>query len=1041
MLALLRLATIGSSVTLTLTEHLGLPVVKRPEWQQNVSHVLEVDGVEHPETKTAIVTFAGKRDLSYIDGAVMLGLSIQKYVPGYPMVALVIQDMKLAYQHLLENAGWTLVIVPNWDYEYCGVDCDTTFLGRWHDSFEKINTFRLPFRRVLFLDSDTYVFSSRLTEMITAELPDGHIAMAKDGCKSEYNSGVMFYQPDLEVFKDMLVMVSNRKREKILDQELINSAYENKVVEFPREFNCVDTMGVQPGQKKACDFHCSASVVVAHFTGHPKPTSAKRREARAWEDLQHALKKTGLCCHGETGHKESCRECPALLTVSGSRSLGNPSQDIDGTYVKTNIRPVQFNGGKPIYAIPKRVKEGRPMYLYYSQKNVMWFIGRRYDSNMFTDFVAYAGKEAQCPRDAGAWQFQLNGQMRPHAIATRAAPKPPDAPSDTDRIVWNIETHEWEREEAAQTGQSSFEEDEDSSNAKDEDKEAAEEAEKKRTRLVAEAAQANRFEEERKSKEEERKTAEDAENTRLTEEAAAANRLGDERVTYEAVERKAAEAAEKKRLADQAAEAVEWLDAARKQKQEDERQAAEAAEKLSSQGKVSELSRPATAPALAPARAAMAAMFERLGESPRPSEELDETAAEGDADPEARGGGLGLLVGRAAPPRRCQGAPKSVACTAGILCMALVAIMLMRKPFLAEIVGVASISRATSMAAGTGAGNSTAGSGVGVGNSIIAENTGCINWHSSSLEVEFLSDADSCVDLCRKTPGCLAANYQIDKCDGHRREEWSGVGACYLMNEQCIEGPNDCWNVYTLQSNDVQSNHFGSLITRGAGCSNIEDISRDGPVTEFSYYACQNNCEKDPDCVGVLLKAPGCVADKNEKADDEGQVCQLLYGVCEEDTSPDFACWDVTYQAEETGSSKRRSPSGSSAASSTSAATSTSTATTAVSTTVVTTTVDPSASTGGSQPAGGQDAASDMKYLFFLQQDAEGGATYLQVTNPECFKVGDTIELFHEDNDFAHKYTIAGVGSRLLISPPLTHEYSKGTSVLRIHYQLRVALW
>jgi len=470
------------------------------EWQQNVSHVLEVEGIQSPETQTAIVTFAGKRDVSYIDGAVMLGSSIQKHVPGYPMVALIIEAMKLNYQHLLQEAGWTLVTVPNWDAEYCGPDCDHVFLGRWHDSFEKINAFRLPFHRALFLDSDTYVFSSRLKEMITAELPDGHIAMAKDGCKDEYNSGVMFYKPDLEVFKDMLFMVSNRKREGILDQELINSAYENKVVEFSREFNCVDTVGIQPGQRKACEFHCSSSAVVAHFTGHPKPTSAKRRllelvrrpgspeiacantnfgSCARWseyycdirdnfhnvsKDLQSALKKTGLCCRGATAHKESCKECPPLLAISGSKSLGEATQNIDGTYVKTSIKPVKFNGGKPIYVIPKTVRAGSPMYLYYSQVNVMWFVGHKYDSNVFTEFIAYAGKEAQCPRDAGAWQFQLNGQMRIHPVAVRSAPKPPDAPSDTDRIVWNIETHEWEREEVGQDGQSSFS-DEDSDKA------------------------------------------------------------------------------------------------------------------------------------------------------------------------------------------------------------------------------------------------------------------------------------------------------------------------------------------------------------------------------------------------------------------------------------------------------------------------------------------------------------------------------------------------------------------------------------------------
>ncbi|CAK0861303.1 unnamed protein product [Prorocentrum cordatum] len=514
MLALLCLASVGSSMTLHLSgKHKGNhrhrakhsirgrasspPVSELPEWQQNVSRVLEVEGIENPETKTAIVTFAGKRDLSYIDGAVMLGHSILKHVPGYPMVALVIEGMKVKNQNLLISAGWTLAIVPNWEGEYCGADCDTTFLGRWHDSFEKINAFRLPFRRALFLDSDTYVFSSRLTEMITSELPDGHIAMAKDGCKDEYNSGVMFYKPNLEVFKDMLVMVANRRREKILDQELVNSAYENMVVEFPREFNCVDTLGIQPGQRKACEFHCSANAVVAHFTGHPKPTSAKRRllelvrkpgspeiacmntnfgSCAKWseyycdirensknvsQDLQHALKKTGYCCHGATASKESCKECPALMKVSGSKLIGKPEQDIDGTYVKTNIKPVKFNGGKPIYVIPKTVKNGSPLYLYYSQPNVMWFIGRKYDSNQFVDFVSYAGKEAQCPRDAGAWQFQLDGQMKIRPISVKAVSKPPDAPSDTDRIVWNVETHEWEREEVGQAGQSSFDDDDD----------------------------------------------------------------------------------------------------------------------------------------------------------------------------------------------------------------------------------------------------------------------------------------------------------------------------------------------------------------------------------------------------------------------------------------------------------------------------------------------------------------------------------------------------------------------------------------------------
>merc|ERR1719413_1089 len=167
----------------------------------------------------------------------MLGMSVQKYLPGYPMVALAITAMKRKNKGLLRNAGWSVTMVPNWDKDYCGEDCDQEFLGRWHDSFEKINCFRLPFKRVLFLDSDTYIFSSRIQDLIKREMPEDQIAMAKDGCKDEFNSGMMVYKPSVDVFVKMLKLVEKRQREKILDQELINSVYGygTKVQEVSRE--------------------------------------------------------------------------------------------------------------------------------------------------------------------------------------------------------------------------------------------------------------------------------------------------------------------------------------------------------------------------------------------------------------------------------------------------------------------------------------------------------------------------------------------------------------------------------------------------------------------------------------------------------------------------------------------------------------------------------------------------------------------------------------------------------------------------------------
>ncbi|CAK0838537.1 unnamed protein product [Prorocentrum cordatum] len=105
------------------------------------------------------------------------------------------------------------------------------------------------------MDSDTYIFRNRVNYLVSElKLPTvDHIAMAKDGCKDEFNSGVMVFKPDLEVFKAMLVMLSQRRREQILDQTLINDYYKGKIFPIDRMFNCVDTVGIQPG---GCSSSC-----------------------------------------------------------------------------------------------------------------------------------------------------------------------------------------------------------------------------------------------------------------------------------------------------------------------------------------------------------------------------------------------------------------------------------------------------------------------------------------------------------------------------------------------------------------------------------------------------------------------------------------------------------------------------------------------------------------------------------------------------------------------------------------------------------------
>lgn len=364
-----------------------------------VFDVLHVEGIRYPGNLTAIVTHAGKRDLTYIDSAVMLGMSIQKHVPGFPMVAIVVEGMKSRNQQLLRNAGWAIAPVPDWEFDRCGVSCGL------HDNFEKVNAFRLPFQRALFLDAETYVFSPKLRNIMDMHLPPGHIAMAMDGCKSEYNSGVALYRPDLAVFNQMLSMVpSHRGPDNILGRNLISEVYSGKVVEMPNEFNCVDIMAQKrPGRKTSCKF-CGRDAVVSRFIGASKieeegmllefvrrpispmlacPNTSsgscskwseyycdmRKHSEKLSSDLQLSLEHAGL-----SQDRLSCKECrPAAVVLSGSKGLGTPEQDVDGMFVKTTVKAGELHGGKPIYMRAPKSGETTGMFLYY----IYWCSFRR----------------------------------------------------------------------------------------------------------------------------------------------------------------------------------------------------------------------------------------------------------------------------------------------------------------------------------------------------------------------------------------------------------------------------------------------------------------------------------------------------------------------------------------------------------------------------------------------------------------------------------------------------------------------------------------
>jgi len=251
---------------------------------------IKIEGLSDKELRksTAIVTHTGKNNMDYIDHAVMLGRALKKFVPEYPLVAIAVEGMFEVNQELLRKAGWHVALVEDWGSEHCNGNCASNFLGRWGDSFEKLNAFRVPFAKALFLDADTYVFSGEIRDVIErSELQEGQIAMVHDTCKrkgdkDEYNSGLMFYEPDVKRFAHMLELIAEHSDGEvgdILDQRIINEEFRDQVVQLHDKFNCIDLVP-KPGQR-GCPAKCQEDMVVAHFTGMPKPA----RAAAGWLGL------------------------------------------------------------------------------------------------------------------------------------------------------------------------------------------------------------------------------------------------------------------------------------------------------------------------------------------------------------------------------------------------------------------------------------------------------------------------------------------------------------------------------------------------------------------------------------------------------------------------------------------------------------------------------------------------------------------------------------------------------------------------------------
>lgn len=236
-----------------------------PAARVDAARVDEEDDVSAGERR-GVVTFVyldGHTEAQpFVDGAVMLGRSLQKYAPDFPRLVALPNTTPNATKGQLTNAGWELFEVNDWHSP------SKLKLSHWF----KANVFRVPFDKAVYLDSDTIVRSSSLRELFDVHLPAESIAMVKDAVPAQkFNSGVMVLTPGPSVYKELLdamaAVSDGPTRSTGHDQGLINTVFADRVVELPTKFNVHGSW--------ACESAVCGDTVVAHYTGPSmsKPTS------------------------------------------------------------------------------------------------------------------------------------------------------------------------------------------------------------------------------------------------------------------------------------------------------------------------------------------------------------------------------------------------------------------------------------------------------------------------------------------------------------------------------------------------------------------------------------------------------------------------------------------------------------------------------------------------------------------------------------------------------------------------------------------------
>lgn len=242
------------------------------------------------EAEAVFVTYVSPRRLAYVDAAVMLSLSLQRYAPHIARGAVLEtgppspSNLDLtSVREALYRGGWQHIVAapsvhpPNAPVSDNHIDAcySKVFVldPRVLDALQG-NLLR-RFDRLVFLDADTWVRSPRIVELtapgvVTSESP---LAAAKDVYSSakdadqswgSFNTGVMVLRPSFERFREVFEILMSGHNP---DQPVINWAYGSRIATLGPVFNYHGTLAADPEETSPQD------AVVVHFLG-VKPTEA-----------------------------------------------------------------------------------------------------------------------------------------------------------------------------------------------------------------------------------------------------------------------------------------------------------------------------------------------------------------------------------------------------------------------------------------------------------------------------------------------------------------------------------------------------------------------------------------------------------------------------------------------------------------------------------------------------------------------------------------------------------------------------------------------